>query len=456
MPWDELEAAVSRPPLGRLIAETRRRRGYSQTRLAALLCAAAGVTTVTRHEVSRWERGDRLPGEQWLAWLALVLDLPPAWLAAAARPVDRPVLTDDATRFQQLAESWLRHCGRGDATSATSPGPPDGFTGRRLTDPDRTGAGVSRHWSGRPGAPLAELDRQVAELRRMDDLVGGADLAPIAHRRWQQAADRLHRARGADRRRLLRPVTELAQLAGWTAADAGDRPAALRAYRAGLVLAMEADDAALGGHVLGAASHLLCDADPRAAWRLARIAAAGTRRAGSPGLRALLAHRAALAAARAGDGRVAADGLLIARRLGDRMRPEREPSWLYWLDQAELAAMAGRCLVALDRPVRALPLLEQPGLHRPRRGQPRTRAVYAGWLARALLGVGEVEQACAVGADAAVEAVRAGSARAAEQTRELSVRLAARPQTRPVRELSELITQLTSYLPGSSTRPGVN
>ncbi|GIF86931.1 helix-turn-helix domain-containing protein [Catellatospora chokoriensis] len=421
---------MSRPPLGRLIADTRRRRGYSQTRLAALLCAAAGATTVTRHEVSRWERGDRLPGAQWLAWLALVLDLPPAWLAAA-HPVDRPAPADGVTRLQQLAERWLRHAVHGDAAPGESRG-----------SSDRRAAG--------------QLDRHIAELRRMDDLVGGADLAPVARRCWAQAADRLHRARGADRRRLLRPVAELAQLAGWTAADAGDRTAALRAYRAGLVLAMEAGDPALGAHVLGGASHLLCEADPGAAWRLARIAAAGARQDGSPGLRALLAHRAALAAARAGDGRAAQDGLLVARRLGDRVRAEHEPSWLYWLDPAELAAMAGRCLVALDRPARALPLLEQPGLRRPRRGQPRTRAVYAGWLARALLGVGEVEQACAVGADAAVEAVRAGSVRAAEQTRELSVRLAARPQTRAVRDLSELITQLTSYLPGSSTRPGVN
>ncbi|WP_144121500.1 helix-turn-helix domain-containing protein [Catellatospora sichuanensis] len=452
---------MSRPPLGRLIAETRRRRGYSQTRLAALLCAAAEVTTVTRHEVSRWERGDRLPGAQWLAWLALVLDLPPAWLAAAARPVDRSAPTDGVTRLHRLAEQWLRHAVHGDAAPGESWRLADLGAARSPAGSGHAAAGsVHTGWGRflvRPGdREAAQLDRHIAELRRMDDLVGGADLAPVAHRCWSQAADRLHRARGADRRRLLRPTTELAQLAGWTAADAGDRATALRAYRAGLVLAMEADDTALGGHVLGGASHLLCEADPRAAWRLARIAAAGTRRVGSPGLRALLAHRAALAAARAGDGRAAADGLLVARRLGDRVRPEHEPSWLYWLDQTELAAMTGRCLVVLDRPVRALPLLEQPGLRRPRRGQPRTRAVYAGWLARALLGVGEVEQACAVGADAAVEAVRAGSVRAAEQTRELSVRLAARTQTRAVRDLSELITQLTSYLPGSSTRPGVN
>ncbi|GAA2391582.1 hypothetical protein Cme02nite_13290 [Catellatospora methionotrophica] len=462
---------MSRPTLGRLIADTRRRRGYSQTRLAALLCAAAGVTTVTRHEVSRWERGDRLPGAQWLAWLALVLDLPPAWLAAAARPVDSPAPADGLTRLLQLAEQWLRHVANSDPAPGESRGPAGlGFVTRLAEPGHAAGPGHpagsalldgSEHGYGRffaqPGdGEAAQLDRHVAELRWMDDLVGGTDLAPVAHRCWQQGADRLRRARGADRRRLLRPVTELAQLAGWTAADAGDRAGALRAYRAGLVLSMEAGDPALGAHVLGGASHLLCEVDPGAAWRLARIAAAGARRDGSAGLRALLAHRAALAAARAGDGRAAQDGLLVARRLGDRVRPEHEPDWLYWLDPAELAAMAGRCLVALDRPVRALRLLEQPGLRRRRRGQPRTRAVYAGWLARALLGVGEVEQACVVGADAAVEAVRAGSVRAAEQTRELSVRLAARPQIRAVRDLSELITQLTSYLPGSSTRPGVN
>ncbi|MEV4412144.1 helix-turn-helix domain-containing protein [Catellatospora sp. NPDC049609] len=408
-------------PLGRLIAETRRRRGFSQTRLAALLCAAAGTTTVTRHEVSRWERGERVPGAQWLAWLALVLDLPPALLVAAAPPPDRPLPADGVEQFCRLAERWLHQT----AVSTTPPGPPS-------------------------TAP------HVAELRRMDDLVGGADLAPVAHRRWREAVTRLRRARGADRRRLLRPAAELAQLAGWTAADAGDGAGALRAYRAGLLLALEAGDTPLGGHLLGCASHLLGEVRPRAAWQLARVAAAGVRRSGSPGLRALLAHRAALAAARSGDGRTAGQGLLVAQRLGERLGTDPEPSWLYWLDPAELTAMTGRCLVVLDRPLRALPLLDVAGLSLLRRGQPRTVAVYAGWRARALLGIGEVEQACAVGGGAAIEAVRSGSVRAAEQTRELSARLAPRRQIRAVRDLSELIRQLTSYLPGSSPAGGVN
>jgi hypothetical protein len=52
--------------------------------LAARLCAASGLATVTRHEVSRWEREERIPRGYWLAWLALVLDLPLERLERAA------------------------------------------------------------------------------------------------------------------------------------------------------------------------------------------------------------------------------------------------------------------------------------------------------------------------------------------------------------------------------------
>ncbi|MCW3845225.1 helix-turn-helix transcriptional regulator, partial [Micromonospora yasonensis] len=71
-------------PLGPLLAELRRTRGWSQQRLAAALCAASGVPTLTRHEVSRWERQRRLPGDVWLGWLAVVLGVPGGLLAGAA------------------------------------------------------------------------------------------------------------------------------------------------------------------------------------------------------------------------------------------------------------------------------------------------------------------------------------------------------------------------------------
>ncbi|MFG3603829.1 helix-turn-helix domain-containing protein [Micromonospora chersina] len=71
-------------PLGPLLAELRAARGWSQRRVAAELCAAAGVPTLTRHEVSRWERQRRLPGDFWSGWLAVVLGVPGDLLAEAA------------------------------------------------------------------------------------------------------------------------------------------------------------------------------------------------------------------------------------------------------------------------------------------------------------------------------------------------------------------------------------
>ncbi|MFG1882103.1 helix-turn-helix domain-containing protein [Micromonospora sp. NPDC049102] len=73
-----------RTQLGPLLVRHRRARGWSQQRAAAELCAAAGVPTLSRNEVSRWERQRRVPGSFWLSWLGVVLDVPAAVLAEAA------------------------------------------------------------------------------------------------------------------------------------------------------------------------------------------------------------------------------------------------------------------------------------------------------------------------------------------------------------------------------------
>lgn len=61
--------------IGALIARLRDERGISQLRLAERLCASAGLDTVTRHEVSRWEREQRIPSGFWLSWLAIALEV---------------------------------------------------------------------------------------------------------------------------------------------------------------------------------------------------------------------------------------------------------------------------------------------------------------------------------------------------------------------------------------------
>jgi transcriptional regulator with XRE-family HTH domain len=64
-----------RESIGALIARVRDENGVTQLRLAARLCACAGVSTITRHEISRWEREERIPSGYWLAWLAVALDV---------------------------------------------------------------------------------------------------------------------------------------------------------------------------------------------------------------------------------------------------------------------------------------------------------------------------------------------------------------------------------------------
>jgi transcriptional regulator with XRE-family HTH domain len=67
-----------------LIREGRESKGWSQGRLAELLCAASGRPNVTRDEVKRWESGKVIPGPFWLGHLADVLGLLRAELEHAA------------------------------------------------------------------------------------------------------------------------------------------------------------------------------------------------------------------------------------------------------------------------------------------------------------------------------------------------------------------------------------
>jgi hypothetical protein len=224
--------------------------------------------------------------------------------------------------------------------------------------------------------------------------------------------------RGRLRNRALRLIAGHAQLAGWVQADAGDGLAAKRAYRVGLKAATIAGDRALSAHVLGSLSSLSLDGgNAHEALLVARTGLAGLAVAsegartgqehgGSSLLRALLLHRAALAAARLQERREAELMLVEAERAVGRSRPEDEPEWLYWLDHEELTAMTGRCLTVLGRPFRAARMLTSRS-----GGGPRTSALYGCWLARAYVGLGEVEEALRVMARARLQAAGAGSGR---------------------------------------------
>jgi transcriptional regulator with XRE-family HTH domain len=441
-------------PLGPLLVRLRSDRGWSQSTLAARLCAAAGVPTLSRHEVSRWERGQRVPGEFWRGWLAVVLDSPPERLVGAAtrsrRTRSDPALGTGGhrgrTALLTLAGRWLAEPAGGVAvcepetdgpTGGEAPGGPAGgeVTGVGPAGGEATGGG--------PAGGGVETDG-TAGLRRLDDLVGGGDLSRLGGDRLRRAVTGLTRAGRADRRRMLPAVAEAAQLAGWLAADAGDPAGALDAYRLGLRAATAAGDRRLAGYVLGTASHLLAGlGDPAGALRLARTGYAGIRRDAPPGLRALLLHRIAFAAASVGRHRLAYDALGAAQREADRHEPAGEPAWLYWLDRTEFAAMTGRTLVVLGRPLRATVLLR--AARHPDR--PRSSALYGAWLALGCLQLGEVEQACAAADAALLDTVRSSSVRAVAQVATVHRRLAAHPGTAAVRRHADLLAAARPYLP---------
>ena len=412
-------------PIGGLLARARLARGLSQGRLAEELCAAAGRFTVTRHEVSRWERGARVPGGYWLHWLAVVLRVPTDELEAAAAVVRA----------------------RRAAAHSVPPRPPRSVSLPK--GPPYLPAPAPR--SPRPPAPGPHtLADRLWDLRRMDDLVGGADLADVVERELR-AALALLRDRPA--RPLLDIGAQLAQLAGWTAADAGRIRAARRAYRIGLSLADAAGDRAFGAYLLGCLSHLLAPRDPARALRVAHAAYDRARLAAPAGVRVLLLHRIAFAAALAGRRRTSEQALATAERLADRQATHREPGWLYWLDEAELAGLTGRCFAALRRPLRAEPLLRL-SLNRPGAAHPRTAALDAGWLAQTYLDAGEVEQACQAARAALVAAVRSGSPRAAARALAPAARLT-RPCTgRPGRDYARLLAAARPYLPVATRRAG--
>ena len=97
--------------LGALLARVRGEQGVTQLRLAARLCAASGQATVTRHEISRWEREDRIPSGYWLGWLAVVLDVPLEELeraAAAARRYRRGPLVVPPAWVEQAPGVYRR------------------------------------------------------------------------------------------------------------------------------------------------------------------------------------------------------------------------------------------------------------------------------------------------------------------------------------------------------------
>lgn len=253
-----MSTAVELPAL---LKQLREQAGMSQSDLAARLCAITGTATVTRTEVSRWERGRRRP-EAWLAALA------------AALGVERAVLEGAAERDRRRALPERPHQVAAEALTAQRAGTVD-------TDDEWTQVSelLRRTFLKRGIAAIALPTVGVGELQHiaaaLEDARRYADSALVEHfRRCIDEAAGLDRAVGAAagipavlglvtaidqtardarpdiRRELLRTAALAAELLGWFYRDLGvGQPAGYWRDRA-MEWAQTAADSAMQGYVL--------------------------------------------------------------------------------------------------------------------------------------------------------------------------------------------------------------
>ncbi|MEU3310462.1 helix-turn-helix domain-containing protein [Nocardiopsis sp. NPDC006832] len=386
-----------------LLRRLRTGRGWSQARLADALCSASGRPTVTRHDVSRWERGKRVP-RAWLPYLAEVLDVPRERLEFAT-------VTDTGPEPTETLASLLPP---GDALAPLA---------------TRSGRRVGQ-------STAVDFATRAHGLRLADDVLAGGDLVGPVFRELDAAVRVLRESTHTNevRRELLRAVAELAQIAGWTASDAAD-PRAERTYRLGLDAAREAGDRPLAAQLAGSLGYHLVNngrVPEGAALSVAAVAEAGPDAPGKT--RALFHDRAAWAQTQAGDAQAAMRSLGAAHEALTEDSGDA-PNWAYWVTEAELDVMDSRVYTELRRPLRAVPLLSRVLRDYPVTST-RERALYESWLAVAYADANEPEESARVAAHVIALSGDVASARTSDRVRVVLSRLA---EYRAVPEVREVL-----------------
>ncbi|MEU5401654.1 regulator [Streptomyces sp. NPDC005963] len=288
---------------------------------------------------------------------------------------------------------------------------------------DRTDRGPGQRVSSGDIAAL----RSVGELfRTLDHAYGGGHARQALVRYLEHEAEPMLRGSygEATGRRLFGAVADLTRLAGWTSYDIAAHGLAQRYFVQALRLAQAAGDRAYGAYVLVAMSRqAIYLGHGREAVQLTRVAQQGVGHAAPPAVQALLHAVEARGHGVLGDGRACAASLVRAERALEAARSGDEvPHWARFFDEAQLADEFGHCHRDLQQYRQAVQHAERSLQLRPP-GLARSRLFCRVVLASARLGLGELDQACALGAEAAQQASEMRSARATEYVRDFERRL---------------------------------
>ena len=204
---------------------------------------------------------------------------------------------------------------------------------------------------------LDRIANRLAELRHLDDALGGGrDLCQLvdAEFRWlSRLAKEFDPCSTGSR--LFSLVAEAARLCGWCCFDANYQAAGQAYYVAALRASGSAGDPMTGAHVLACMSfQAALTGHCQEAVSLIDSAQERLGHNGTPRLNALLASRKARAYAISGDAIACGRALIDAEKHLEGVHEDLfEPDWIYYFDEAELAAQAGACWIDLRTPSKA-------------------------------------------------------------------------------------------------------
>ncbi|MFG2596714.1 regulator [Streptomyces sp. NPDC048462] len=288
--------------------------------------------------------------------------------------------------------------------------------------------------------------RSVAELfRTLDNAYGGGHARQALVRYLEHETEPMLRGTygEATGRRLFAAAADLTRLAGWTSYDIAAHGLAQRYFVQSLRLAQAAGDRAYGSYVLITMSRqAVYLGHGREAVQLARVAQQGIGSAAPNAVLALLHAVEARGHGVLGEAKACVASLARAERALEVSRPGDEvPHWARYFDEAQLADEFGHCHRDLQQ-YRAAAQHAERSLQLRAPAYARSRLFCRVVLASARLGLGELDQACRLGAEAAQQAAEMRSVRATEYVRDFERRLEPFRDAAPVRGYRERVAAL--------------
>ncbi|WP_037669071.1 hypothetical protein [Streptomyces griseus] len=296
------------------------------------------------------------------------------------------------------------------------------------------------------GGDIAAL-RSVGELfRTLDNSYGGGHARQALVRYLEHECEPMLRGTYGEQtgRRLFGAAADLTRLAGWTSFDITAHGLAQRYFVQALRLAQAAGDRAYGSYVLVTMSRqAVYLGHGREAVQLARVAQQGVGNNAPPVVQALLHAAEARGHGVLGEVRACTASLVRAERALEAARPGDEvPHWGRFFDEAQLADEFGHCHRDLQQ-FRAAAQHAERSLQLRAPGYARSRLFCRVVLASARLGLGELDQACQLGAEAAGQAAEMRSVRALEYVRDFERRLEPYKDAAPVRGYRDKVAALS-------------